>query len=134
MFRVSTFVAPSRISGVGVFAAESIKRGTRIWEFTEGVDWLLTAEDLQAFPEPFQSRLRHYVYRDQTGRYVLCGDNAKFMNHHVEPNCTDRDPRYTVTLRTIHAGEELTCDYREFDEDFRINGVRFAGVGSNGHP
>ncbi len=125
MLRVSTFVAPSRISGVGLFAAHRIRQGTPIWEFTEGVDWLLTRSELDAFPEPFRSRIRHYVYLDDDQRYVLCGDNAKFMNHHDEPNCTDRDPRYTVTLRAIERGEELTCDYREFDADSRVNGVRF---------
>ena len=123
MLRVSTFVAPSRIAGVGLYAAQRIPAGTQIWEFTDGVDWMLTREELEGFPEPFQSRLRHYVYLDESGLYVLCGDNAKFMNHAVEPNCSDTDPKYTVTRRTIEAGEELTCDYREFDLDSRELGL-----------
>ena len=125
MLRVSTYVAPSRISGVGLFAAQRIRKGTRIWEFTDGVDWLLTSAELDAFPEPFRGRLRHYVYLDDEGRYVLCGDNAKFMNHDAAPNCTDRDPCFTIALRTIEVGEELTCDYREFDVETRQNGLGF---------
>jgi len=125
MLCVPTYVAPSRISGVGLFSAKRIRRGTRIWEFTEGVDWRLTPEELQAFPEPFQARMRHYVYLDDEGYYVLCGDNAKFMNHESEPNCADPEPLCTITRRSIEAGEELTCDYREFDVESRLYGLRF---------
>lgn len=125
MLRVPTYIAPSRIAGMGLFAARRIPQGTRLWEFTEGVDWVLTPAELDAFPEPFRSRLRHYAYRDESGAYVLCGDNAKFMNHHDTPNCSDAHPRFTIAVRTIREGEELTCDYREFDQDARTRGVRF---------
>lgn len=125
MLRVSTYVAPSRIAGMGLFAAQRIRKGTRIWEFTDGVDWVLTRSELDAFPEPFRSRLGHYAYLDESGGYVLCGDNAKFMNHDEAPNCSDSDPRFTIAMRSIETGEELTCDYREFDLDTRILGVSF---------
>jgi SET domain-containing protein len=125
MLRVSTYVAPSRISGVGLFAAQRIRKGTHIWEFTEGVDWLLTRSELEAFPEPFRSRLRHYVYLDEHGCYVLCGDNAKFMNHDLAPNCSDSHPSFTIASCTIEVGEELTCDYREFDVESREQGLGF---------
>lgn len=125
MLRVSTFVAPSPIAGVGLFAAERIPAGTAIWEFTDGVDWRLTKDELDYFPEPYRSRIRHYVYLDESGVYVLCGDNAKFMNHSVEPSCSDADPRFTLAVRTIEPGEELTCDYREFDVESRLRGVAF---------
>ena len=125
MLRVSTYVAPSRIAGVGLFAAERIPGGTPIWEFTEGVDWELTAESLGLFPEPYRSWIRHYVYQDERGVYVLCGDNAKFMNHSSRPNCSDTDPRFTIASRTIDTGEELTCDYREFDLEARQGGLPY---------
>lgn len=46
---------------------------------------------------------------------VLCGDNARFMNHSFEPNCDDDGGEFTTAARDIEAGEELTCDYRRFD-------------------
>lgn len=125
MLSVSTFVAPSSIAGVGLFAAQRIAAGTAIWQFTEGVDWKLTKTELESFPEPYLGRLRHYVYLDESGFYILCGDNAKFMNHSGEPSCSDADPRFTVALRNIEPGEELTCDYREFDVESRVDGVAF---------
>jgi hypothetical protein len=125
MLRVPTYVAPSPIAGVGLFAATRLPTGTIIWEYTEGVDWQISSDELETFPEPYRSRIRHYVYEDDTGIYVLCGDNAKFMNHHPRPNCSDVDPRYTKTTRVVRAGEELTCDYREFDALSRKEGLRF---------
>lgn len=126
MLHVPTYVAPSRIAGVGLFSATALPAGSRVWSFTEGVDWRIGRDELELFPEPYLSRLRHYLYQEESGAYVLCGDNGKFMNHSPEPNCTDRDPRFTMTLRPIAAGEELTCDYREFDVWSREHGLDFS--------
>jgi SET domain-containing protein len=126
MLCVPTYVAPSRIAGVGLFSASTLSEGTRIWEFTDGVDWKIRPSDLVSFPEPFQGWLRHYLFLDEDGVYVLCGDNAKFMNHASSPNCSDKDTRFTVTLRRIEAGEELTCDYLEFDGESRQLGLPWA--------
>ena len=117
MLRVPTVVAPSSIEGVGLFAAERITAGTVIWEFTQGVDWRIPVAEFDRFPDPYRSWLLRYVYREPTGCYVLCGDNAKFMNHSFDPNCDDVDGPYTVAKRDIAEGEELTCDYRLFDLD-----------------
>lgn len=126
MLQIPTFVAPSRIAGVGLFSARDLEPGTVIWEFTPGVDWEIPPGDLERFPEPYRSQLRHYLYRDDTGLYVLCGDNAKFMNHEDDPNCDDSDQVHTVVRRAVEAGEELTCDYRQFDLDARSDGFAFA--------
>ncbi len=125
MLRVPTFVAPSRIAGVGLFAARSVAAGTVIWEFTEGVDWRIAEGDLPRFPEPYRSWLRHYLYQEDSGSFVLCGDNAKFMNHSDDPNCDDSGQVHTVTLARIRAGEELTCNYRLFDREARTLGLAF---------
>lgn len=125
MLRVPTFVAPSPIAGVGLFAATDLPAGTVIWEYVEGVDWRITPAELEAFPEPYRARLRHYLYQEDSGDFVLCGDNAKFMNHSDVPNCDDPEGEYTVTNRHVRAGEELTCDYRSFDLESRVRGVVF---------
>ncbi len=127
MLRVPTYVAPSPIAGVGLFAATELPEGFVVWEFVEGVDWRIPSAELALFPEPFQSRLRHYLYQEESGLYVLCGDNAKYMNHSDEPNCDDSGGKYTVTCRRIAAGQELTCDYRLFDFEARTFGLQFNG-------
>lgn len=129
MLRVATFVAPSEIAGMGLFAGTDLDAGTVIWEFDEGVDWRLTREEFERFPEPYRGRLRHYVYVDEAGMYVLCGDNAKFMNHSATPNCDDPDGRVTITRHPVRAGEELTSDYRRFDVESRKHGLDFGAGG-----
>jgi hypothetical protein len=126
MLCVPTYVAPSAIAGVGLFAAADLPAGHVIWRFTEGVDWRIPPDDLARFPEPYLSSLRHYLYQEDSGIYVLCGDNAKYMNHADEPNCDDSGQTATITLRPISADEELTCDYRLFDLESKENGVTFA--------
>lgn len=69
--------------------------------------------------------VREYVSRyafphlEMEGHVVVDFDNGRFMNHSVQPN-TD----FTVfdkgfALRDIMVGEELTCNYAEFDPAFR---------------
>ena len=125
MLRVPTYIAPSRIAGLGLFAAADLPEGTVIWQFDERADWAIPPEELERFPEPYLSLMRRYLYLDANGLYILCGDNAKFMNHDEAPNCSDSDPRFTIAIRGIETGEELTCDYREFDLDARMWGVSF---------
>jgi len=125
MLCVPTFVAPSPIAGMGLFAATDLPAGTVIWEYTEGVDWRIPPDEFAAFPEPYRSRLRHYVYEEDVGSLVLCGDNAKFMNHSDTPNCDDPEGERTVTNRLVRAGEELTCDYRMIDRESRVYGMPY---------
>lgn len=128
MLRVPTYVAPSAISGVGLYAGTDLEADTVIWEFDERVDWAISRAEFDAFPEPYRERMRHWVYLDDAGLYVLCGDNAKFMNHSDDPNCADPDGAYTITRRAVKAGEELTCDYTEFDVESQAKGLAFGGT------
>src|SRR4051812_16204873 len=81
MFRVATFISHSSIHGFGVFAAEDIPKGTTIWELDEGADWVLTEEEMAAFPAKLQEQMISWTYQAEDGNYVLCSDSAKFMNH-----------------------------------------------------
>jgi SET domain-containing protein len=117
MFLIPTYLAPSRIHGTGVFTPEPIKAGTLIWKFNAATDWKIKPAEMERFPEPYRSRLFVYCYIDTEGLYVLCGDNAKFMNHSEESNCDDKGDQYTIARRDIEAHEELTCDYRSFDAE-----------------
>lgn len=119
MYLVPTLLGQSRIHGIGVFAAQPIARGAKIWEFTPGVDWKIPRDAFEQFPQPFRDQLRHWSYLNGNGVYVLCGDNAKFMNHSEEPNCDDDGETFTIARRDIAVGEELTCDYRTFDAGWR---------------
>lgn len=123
MFLIPTYLAESPIHGIGVFTPKPLPAGTLIWEFHPGVDWRLTPEELERFPEPYQSQFRSYCYLTPEGIYIFCGDTAKFMNHSDTPNCDDPEGRFTITNRDIAAGEELTSDYRTFDMESAEKGI-----------
>lgn len=122
MLLVRTRVAPSRIHGLGLFVVEAVPAGTPVWRFQPGFDRELPPEVVAAWPAPAREFVEHYGYRRKhDGVWVLSGDHACFMNHAVPPNTgTPSDPPdapWTVALRDLAAGEELTCDYFAFDAE-----------------
>jgi uncharacterized protein len=124
MLLVKTTLGPSPIHGIGLFAAQFIPQGTRIWEFTPGFDVKLSAAFVDNAPEPLKSWLATHTYRSRTShQYILCSDDARFFNHADHPNTASREVAgeeevITVALRDIQPGEELTDDYRTFEADF----------------
>ena len=119
MLLVKTFLAPSRIHGIGLFAAERIPSGTVIWRLDPLIDLELTEDQVARLAEPAREQIRKYTYLDHVrGKLVLCGDDARFFNHEDAPNChdfPDAEGGKTVAARDIEAGEELTSDYASFD-------------------
>ncbi|MFT3731706.1 MAG: SET domain-containing protein [Hyphomicrobium sp.] len=121
MLMVKTRLGLSDIAGIGLFAAEDIPKGAVTWRFMGDFDRLLTAAEIDRLPEPARSDLLNHVYLNAaSGRFVLCADNARFMNHADDPNTEGvHEPGaiegYDIATRDIQAGEEMTCDYRTFD-------------------
>lgn len=122
MMLVPTYVAPSAIEGVGVFAAEAIPAGALIWRLDPDLDRLIHARDIARLPPLFQRFVERYgyPYPHDTAKLIVELDNGRFMNHAAAPNTRFDDPDAGFTLRDIALGEELTCDYAEFDPSFAI--------------
>jgi len=118
MLCVKTRLGPSTIEGVGLFAAEPISKGTVVWRYDPRFDLSLDMRDIPASDTIAREWLMRYGYQpDEEPVYVVCGDNARFMNHSDDPNCDDLNDE-TIALRDIAAGEEITCDYARFDKRF----------------
>lgn len=121
MLLVKTRLGTSPIAGIGLFADEDIPAGARTWQFMPGYDKLLTDNEICLLPEPAKSALLEYVYLDTvSGLYVLCIDDARFMNHADDPNTSGvhvhgKIEGHDIATRNIGRGEEITCDYRTFD-------------------
>jgi uncharacterized protein len=111
MMLVTSYLAPSTIHGFGVFARDNIPANTLMWEFVPGFDIELNPED---FPSPARAYIAHYGSKFAPNAYLLCGDHARFMNHSDNPNMSGAGDQ-NFAIRDIAAGEEITCDYREFD-------------------
>lgn len=121
MMLVPTRREQSGIHGTGLFAVEEIPAGTATWRFTPGIDLSIHPDAVAEFTQVARDWFVTYAYLDiRTGLYVLCSDDARFMNHSEDPNVGgdyEREPVFgmDVAIRDIAAGEELTCDYRTFD-------------------
>ena len=122
MLLVPTTLKESAIHGIGLFAAQPIKKGTVIWRLDRPIDQFLEDADLERLSEPARQMMFKYSYLDPVlKKRVLCGDDARYMNHSESPNCDDRmdaNGGVTVAARDIAAGEELTCDYAKIDLNF----------------
>jgi SET domain-containing protein len=120
MLLVRVRVAPSPIHGLGVFAAEAVPRGAAVWRFTPGFDLECAPDTLESLQPLQRERLLHYGYCDRSsGSFVLCCDDARFLNHAAEPNLVNEPDgtRHGVdrAARDIAVGEELTVDYHSFE-------------------
>jgi SET domain-containing protein len=122
MMLIPTYVAPSRIEGVGVFAAEDIPAGTLIWRLDPALDRLLSSEAIAALPEMHQAFVERYgyPYPHDASMTIVELDNGRFMNHSTVPNTRFSDPDAGFAKVAIRAHEELTCDYAEFDPSFQM--------------
>ena len=128
MMIVPNSVGPSAIEGVGVFAAAPIRSGTAIWQLSEALDLLLSAEELARLPALQRDFVERYGYPHMTrpGLTVLEFDNGRFMNHDPSPNTDFTSPEVGWAIRDIAQGEEITCDYGEFAPNFAMQpGRRF---------
>ncbi len=122
MLLIDTFIGPSSIEGVGVFAAEPIKKGQLIYRFEPGFDRLISPGDLAQMPDSIRRFVDRYTYPHpaQAGTVVLDADNGRHMNHSQTPNTDFRDAVFGYAIRDIAAGEEITCDYAEFEPGFHM--------------
>lgn len=119
MLTIKTYLAPSSINGIGLFAAESIEKGAVVWRFEAGLDTYWRTQDADRC-ELHRQFLRHYSLIDK-GMFVLCGDSARFINHSDDPNTTMLDPSVDDTMiarRAIAPHEELTENYFETETDY----------------
>jgi SET domain-containing protein len=122
MMLVKTRAAPSPIHGLGLFAAEFIPRGAPIWRFEPGFDHDFSPAQFAALPVPARDHTRWFCFVSKVnGHVILSGDHACFINHSTTPNTGSPEesggPVTTIARRDIAEGEEITCNYFDYDAD-----------------
>lgn len=115
MLIIKTCVGLSEIRGLGLFADEPIRKGQVIACWMPMFDAQYLEQEVSGLPEPIRSTIMKYGFLS-AGKWHLNGDDMRFMNHSDTPNigCS---LTMDFALRDIEDGEELTTDYRWFDED-----------------
>lgn len=116
MLLVRTYLAPSAIHGIGLFAGQRVPAGTPVWRFAAPLDRIYTVAQVAALPAVARAFLKRYGYRRHT-HIFLCGDDGRFVNHADLPSCVAADDGASIAARDLAIGDELTEDYRAFDDD-----------------
>ena len=132
-------VRASPLHGLGVFAAQRIRKGTRIIEYLG--ERVSHAEADRRYEEKDAGDSHTFLFIVDSRTVIdagVDGNDARFVNHACAPNCESviEDRRVFIdALRTIQAGEELTYDYqiqRERDDPAEIDAIFACCCGSPG--
>jgi SET domain-containing protein len=116
MLLVKTYLDNSPVHGLGVFAGQFIRKGTRIWRYVEGFDRAYSPKQFARLPKPARDYVRFHGYKVD-GEIILTADHDCHMNHSDDAN-TYLCNGYAIARRDIAKGVEITNDYREFEPGF----------------
>ena len=94
----------------GVIATSLIRKGTIIWALDE-LDREFEPDQVKQMDTIYKDILEKYSFTNNMGNYVLCWDNARFVNHSFRSNCLSTAYDFEIAIRDILPGEELTDDY-----------------------
>ncbi|MEX1028438.1 MAG: SET domain-containing protein [Paenibacillaceae bacterium] len=105
--------------GFGVFATKLIPMGSITWA-SDDLDQILDSSFVQSLDSVRSELVRKYSYRNREGKYVLCWDIGRYVNHSFHANCITTAYDFDIAIRNIHPGEQLTNDYGllNLDEPF----------------
>lgn len=129
MLLVETYIAHSPGKGIGLFAKASIPKGTIYWVRNEVFDKVISEDQIKVFNDLAADYIVMHGFKEVTGNWYLCGDNARFSNHSREPNSLNRFGEdgliaHSYAARDIAENEEILCDYTNTCQTC-INGVPF---------
>lgn len=114
MLTVKTYLAPSEIHGIGLFAAETIPANEIVWQYSEHIDKIYSETFFLHLCQNVNScTLQHFLNSSykRGGRYFYLTDNSRFINHAEHANIAFIDDYREVSMREINAGEEILENY-----------------------
>jgi SET domain-containing protein len=127
MYIVQVEIRDSSIDGKGVFALESIPKGTIVWQYTEGHDKKMAPKEFDDLDEATKTSLQRIAYLSPTTKLWVMPPNddpACYTNHNpngfntsvsFEPKISE-EPLFRAN-RDIKVGDEITNNYTDFDEN-----------------
>lgn len=109
--RVKTYLAPSPIHGVGVFALRDIAKGQKLYgDAVPEVFSVKHSEFSKLFPEVGEQLIAQWPQVVNGSKFAYPTTRVvAYMNHSEEPNY---DAVNDVLLKDVRKGEEITENYR----------------------
>lgn len=126
MLMVETELRPSAIHGIGTFLVEDVRAGDLIWRFDSRIDRIFSNSELETMPVRLRAFLAMYsTFHEQSGLWVLCGDNGRHFNHSDAPNTISLGVAFgdDVAACDLPSGTELTTNYFTICDAVRARGA-----------
>ena len=121
-----TYVKPSEIHGLGLFAKKFIPKGM-IWWHARPQDVLVitmdqfltldTSHKTSLMKDYIHTLLTYSYYERELDALIFCLDDSRFVNHSFNANSgasEDENGFCAVAQRDIPPGEEITEDYSKY--------------------
>lgn len=129
MLILETYLDKSLGRGIGLFAAQNVMAGTKYWVRDDFFDKIITPWQLSCFKKRGRDYIRKYGFKERNGNWYLCGDNARFSNHSINPNTSNHFDnkgllQFCTISKDIKAGDEILCNYVEICSECK-KGVKF---------
>jgi hypothetical protein len=102
--------------GHGVFARAPIPAGTVIGVWCDACQIVGSQEELARRIGEDRARLIEHTYVTPEGKLVLDCSIGRYMNHCCDPHVLEVEDAFDIAVRDIAPGEEVCCDYRQFDD------------------
>ena len=100
----------NELKGYGVVATRRIPMGTITW-VQDRLDQIMDISEVEKLEKVYRDIIDTYTFRDNQGKYVLCWDHGKYINHSFNANCLTTPYNFEIAVRDIEEGEEFTDDY-----------------------
>lgn len=117
---VYTRLGPSKIHGIGVFAIIDVPKGT--YPFKDGDEPIVWVDKstVETLSEPLRQLYYSFaiIKGDKYGCPTSFNDltSSWYLNHSDSPNMAADEDYEFYALRDIHAGQELTINYRSYSD------------------
>jgi uncharacterized protein len=114
MLCIETRLTESKIpdAGLGLFCKHFVQKGTIIWKFCKGFDYIVGELPENPLLREFVLKYGYLPLSGGSG-WIMCADDARFFNHSDDPTCLDIG-EHTTARFDLEPGTELTSDYRSF--------------------
>ena len=116
MFLIDTYLDKSKIQGIDVFSKENITKGKKIKEVRPEFEIRFNKTNLPRMPLALANFIQTHAHEENENEYCLGIDNEKYLNHSNNPT-VDEDG---IALKNIKIGDEITIDYRDFDDNIEL--------------
>lgn len=122
MLKIKSYLATSKVHGIGLFAGENVKEGSIVWQFNSYIDQVFTIRKFRTVCSSVNHFGLQHLYASsykRNDKYYYITDNARFINHSSDHfNIVFTDDSTEIACKDINKDEEILENYfLSYDKD-----------------